>query len=58
LKGNSNVTVYAPKSFPQNFKDKIRATGAKLEEIHEAKKLFDDVYTTGELGSGIIVYYH
>jgi 7,8-dihydropterin-6-yl-methyl-4-(beta-D-ribofuranosyl)aminobenzene 5'-phosphate synthase len=54
LKENNNVTVYAPKSFPQNFKDEIRAAGAKLEEIREAKKLIENVYTTGELGSGII----
>ena len=54
LRENSKVTVYAPKSFPQNFKDEIRAAGATLEEIREAKKLIDDVYTTGELGNGII----
>jgi len=54
LKENSNVTVYVPTSFSQKFKDEIRSADAKLEEIRESKKLIDDVYTTGELGNGII----
>jgi 7,8-dihydropterin-6-yl-methyl-4-(beta-D-ribofuranosyl)aminobenzene 5'-phosphate synthase len=53
LKENSDVTVYVPESFPQNFKDEVTSSGAKLEEIKEARELLDNVYTTGQLDGGI-----
>jgi 7,8-dihydropterin-6-yl-methyl-4-(beta-D-ribofuranosyl)aminobenzene 5'-phosphate synthase len=53
LEENSDVTVYVPVSFPRNFKDQAKLSGAKLEEIKEAKELLDNVYTTGELDGGI-----
>jgi 7,8-dihydropterin-6-yl-methyl-4-(beta-D-ribofuranosyl)aminobenzene 5'-phosphate synthase len=53
LKRNSRVVVYLPKSFPENFKDKIESYGARFEEIDEDRKLFDNIYTTGELGTRI-----
>jgi 7,8-dihydropterin-6-yl-methyl-4-(beta-D-ribofuranosyl)aminobenzene 5'-phosphate synthase len=53
LERNSNVTVYMPISFPQNLKDEVRITGAKLEEVDKARELFDGVFTTGELDGGI-----
>jgi 7,8-dihydropterin-6-yl-methyl-4-(beta-D-ribofuranosyl)aminobenzene 5'-phosphate synthase len=53
LRQNSNVTVYLPRSFPQSFKDEIDSCGAMVEEVAEARKLWDNVYTTGELGVGI-----
>ena len=49
LKKNSHVTVYLPKSFPQSFKQGIKSVGAKPEEIHRTKELFEGVFTTGEL---------
>ena len=53
LKQNSNVTVYLPRSFPKNFKQQVKSFGAKIVEISKGEKLFDNVYTTGELGTGI-----
>jgi 7,8-dihydropterin-6-yl-methyl-4-(beta-D-ribofuranosyl)aminobenzene 5'-phosphate synthase len=53
LKENSDVTVYVPESFPRSFKDEVRLSGAKLEDIKEAKELLDNIYTTGELDGGI-----
>jgi len=53
LKENSDVTVYVPESFPRSFKDQVRLSGAKLEDIKEAKELLDNIYTTGELDGGI-----
>ncbi|MBL7075516.1 MBL fold metallo-hydrolase [candidate division KSB1 bacterium] len=50
LKRNSGVTVYLPKSFPLSFKDEVRSFGAKVEEVHKSGELFDNVYSTGELG--------
>ena len=54
LRKNSNVVVHLPESFPQRFKDRIKALGATVEEVDGSKELFDNVYTTGELGTGII----
>jgi len=53
LEQNSAVAVYLPQSFTQSFKDKVKLSGAEVEEVHEARELFSGVYTTGELGSGI-----
>ena len=53
LKCNSNVTVYMPVSFPQDLKDEVTNTGAKLEEVDKARELFDGAFTTGELDGGI-----
>jgi 7,8-dihydropterin-6-yl-methyl-4-(beta-D-ribofuranosyl)aminobenzene 5'-phosphate synthase len=53
LEYNSKVTVYMPASFPQQLKDQVRTTGAKLEEIDKARELFDGAFTTGELNGGI-----
>jgi len=54
LEQNNAVTVYLPQSFPKSFKDEIESFGAKVDEIYGARELFPGVYTTGELGVGII----
>jgi len=51
LKLNSDVTVYIPKSFPDSFKDDIKSYGATFVEVSDPIKIFDGVYTTGELGT-------
>jgi 7,8-dihydropterin-6-yl-methyl-4-(beta-D-ribofuranosyl)aminobenzene 5'-phosphate synthase len=51
LQQNPRVTVYLPASFPASFKTSITATGAKVRALDKPEKLFDKVYTTGELGS-------
>lgn len=53
LQHNSEVTVYLPASFPQQLKDEIRLSGAKLSEVDEARELFEGTFTTGELDGGI-----
>lgn len=53
LQHNSEVTVYAPVSFPQGLKDEIRLSGAKLREVDEAIELCEGAFTTGELDGGI-----
>jgi 7,8-dihydropterin-6-yl-methyl-4-(beta-D-ribofuranosyl)aminobenzene 5'-phosphate synthase len=47
------LTVFVPRSFPTRFKDAVR-TRAQLVEVHEPKGIGEEVYTTGELGMGII----
>ncbi|MDZ7261222.1 MAG: MBL fold metallo-hydrolase [candidate division KSB1 bacterium] len=53
LSQNSKVTVIVPESFLQSFKNEVRSHGSRLEEVLEGKKLFDNVYTTGQLGTSI-----
>lgn len=53
LEKNSNVVVYLPKSFPRSFKNKIISYDAGLKEIDEGGILFEDVHTTGQLGTWI-----
>ena len=53
LNKNKKVTVYLPASFPQRFKDQVKLLGVKIEEVDKPKMLFENVYTTGELGEGI-----
>ena len=53
LEENSEVTVYAPASFPSYFKNKVRDFGCSLVEVGKAQKICNGVITTGELGSEI-----
>ena len=47
------LTVFVPQSFPPSFKDAVR-TRAQLVEVTEPRDIGEEVYTTGELGTGII----
>jgi 7,8-dihydropterin-6-yl-methyl-4-(beta-D-ribofuranosyl)aminobenzene 5'-phosphate synthase len=47
------LTVFVPQSFPARFKDALR-TSAQLVEATEPGDIGEEVYTTGELGTGII----
>ena len=53
LQHNPRVTVYLPASFPASLKESITGTGAKVRALDKPEKLFDKVYTTGELDSWI-----
>jgi len=53
LKKNPKVVVYLPKSFPNDFKDKVKEYGAKIVEVQEPLKICEKVYSTGELGTWI-----
>lgn len=53
LEKNSNVVVYLPESFPATFKQAVRNSGAKVEEVSRQRKLLEGVYTTGEMGNWI-----
>ena len=54
LKRNSNDVVYVPLSFPESIKNEIKSYGANIKEIDVGTKLFDNVYSTGQLGTSII----
>lgn len=53
LEQNNQVTAYMPASFPNQMKQEVKLKGAKVEEVHKAKELFEGVFTTGELNGGI-----
>jgi 7,8-dihydropterin-6-yl-methyl-4-(beta-D-ribofuranosyl)aminobenzene 5'-phosphate synthase len=49
-----NLPVYVPKSFSNSLKKEITlASGRDLIEVSEPRKIFNGIYTTGELGRGI-----
>ncbi|HUT03759.1 MAG TPA: MBL fold metallo-hydrolase [bacterium] len=50
LAANANVTVYLPASFPGEFRSRIEQAGAEVVEMRQPQMLFDNVFTTGELG--------
>lgn len=50
LEINSDVTIYLPESFPEGFKDKVRAQGAQVIEVEKPIKICDNVWSTGQLG--------
>jgi 7,8-dihydropterin-6-yl-methyl-4-(beta-D-ribofuranosyl)aminobenzene 5'-phosphate synthase len=50
---NSAVTVYLPRSFPVQVKDYLKSVGIKTREVHDFTMICENVYSTGELGTGI-----
>jgi 7,8-dihydropterin-6-yl-methyl-4-(beta-D-ribofuranosyl)aminobenzene 5'-phosphate synthase len=50
---NEETTVYLPRSFPASFKEQAK-THARVVEVHDPMEIADGIYTTGELGAGII----
>jgi len=54
LAEKNNFHVYLPDSFPDTFKHALTLLGARLNEVSGAKEIFTGVYTTGELGSGLM----
>ena len=53
LERNKKGSVYLPKSFPRGFTENLRSSGIKIVEVHDASRICDGVYTTGELGEAI-----
>jgi 7,8-dihydropterin-6-yl-methyl-4-(beta-D-ribofuranosyl)aminobenzene 5'-phosphate synthase len=53
LQANPNVTVYIPVSFSSSIRNRIASYGAKNRDIDSPLQISDDVYTTGEMGTGI-----
>jgi len=53
LEKNPEVVIYLPKSFSKGFKDKVKEYGAKIVEVQGPLEICQEVYSTGELGTGI-----
>jgi 7,8-dihydropterin-6-yl-methyl-4-(beta-D-ribofuranosyl)aminobenzene 5'-phosphate synthase len=50
---NKEITVYLPRSFRHSFKEQVRAH-ARVVEVHEPIEMAQGVYTTGEMGRGLV----
>jgi 7,8-dihydropterin-6-yl-methyl-4-(beta-D-ribofuranosyl)aminobenzene 5'-phosphate synthase len=53
LEKNPNVTVYVPESFPERFKKEAEGYGAVVLDVKKPVNIFENVYSTGEMGDGI-----
>lgn len=53
LEENSKVTVYLPESFPRSFKNRIKSYKSNVVEVSSPIKIYDGIYSTGELGTWI-----
>jgi len=53
LKKNHDITVCLPESFPTSFQQAITETGARIRAMDDFTRLFDSVYSSGEMGDWI-----
>lgn len=53
LATGARPVVHVPRSFPESFKGQVRSL-TQLREVSQPTMIVDGVYSTGELGSGII----
>ncbi len=53
LKENSNLIVYLPQSFPDDFKHNVNSYGAEVVEVGGPVKICKNTFSTGELGGWI-----
>ncbi len=51
LSRNSSVTVYMPESFPAGIKKDVKKSGAKIVEVTKPMRIFENVYSTGQMGT-------
>ncbi len=53
LEKNNRVKVYIPTSFPYSVREKIKFHKAEYVDVSKPIEIISDVYSTGELGTGI-----
>ncbi len=53
LEKNAKVDVFLLPSFPSNFKKRVKSLGANYVEVGDPIEVCKDVFSTGELGTGI-----
>jgi len=53
LERNGDVRVVIPASFPDEIRERIRASGAECEEARGPMQICDHVYSSGEMGTSI-----
>jgi len=50
---NKGITVYLPRSSSSRFRGQVKAR-ARVVEVHEPMEIAQGVYTTGEIGRGLV----
>ncbi len=50
LRQNPEVSIYLPESFPASFRQEIQDYGAHVKTVGTPRRLFAQVYSTGEMG--------
>ncbi len=53
LEINPEVTIFIPQSFPEDFTQDVNEYGAEVVEVGQSLEICRNVYSTGELGTGI-----
>jgi 7,8-dihydropterin-6-yl-methyl-4-(beta-D-ribofuranosyl)aminobenzene 5'-phosphate synthase len=53
LERNADVIVYIPASFPDSWRNRIKSHGSEYEDVSAPTQISEEVYTTGEMGTGI-----
>lgn len=53
LARNAHVTVYMPRSFPITFRQAVKRRGAQVDTVSGPRRLSGNLYSTGEMGSGV-----
>ena len=53
LRVNPKVAVYMPGSFPDSFQQATKSYGADVRTVDRPTRLFDRVYSSGEMGDSI-----
>jgi 7,8-dihydropterin-6-yl-methyl-4-(beta-D-ribofuranosyl)aminobenzene 5'-phosphate synthase len=54
LEQKTGIDVYMPQSFPSSFKNSIEKQGAHPVLVSDAKKITENIWSTGEMGHEII----
>ncbi len=53
LEENVDVTVFLPSSFPDSLRKKIKSYKAKYKDVKGQEKIYEGIYSTGEMGTFI-----
>lgn len=53
LEKNNQLKIFIPYSFPDSFREEIKASGATYQDVKEATHLMEKVSSTGELGVAV-----
>lgn len=54
LEHNPNVTIYMPKSFPEEFRSRAKTYGANVIDVRGPIEIADGVHSSGEMGKTTI----
>ena len=53
LAANPSITLYVPRSFPDDFKRRMKAHQVRFSEVSDPVEIRSGVYSTGELGAAV-----